>query len=271
MVLAAAAAGKHIAVQKPMTTSLESADRMLDAVSKAGVVYKVTDNYLSYPPLVLAKRLLEEGVIGEPSTMRMKFTGGAWQGGWDVPAATWGWRYEEVAAGRGIQTFDHGHHMWATAWRLLGDFERVSAWVDSVDGMIDCPSVIMWKHKEGKRYGVCDYAQAFDLAIPTKYYSCDEWFEVTGSAGIVLVRRCTGRIQEGPAVSVFTSAGWEHHDVESDWASGFEGAARNFVGAIRGEEAPLLSGTQAREVLRFALALRRSSDEGRTIEMEEMG
>ena len=269
-VTAAAAAGKHIAVQKPMTTSLAAADRMIAAARSAGVVYKVTDNYLTYPPIVLAKQLITEGVIGEPVNIRMKFIGGLWQGGWQVPAETWAWRLEEVARGRGIQTFDHGHHMWATAWYLMGEFERVVSWIDWTSDFIDCPAVVMWKHKGVTRYGTCEYTQAVDLPIPAKYYSCDEWFEITGSAGILQIRRCTGDIQDGPAVSTFTREGWKHYHPPSDWAEGFRGATRNFINAIRGTEPPLLTGEQGREILLFALALRRSSDERREIQMEEM-
>jgi predicted dehydrogenase len=269
LVIDAARAGKHIAVQKPMTTSLESADRMLAAVKDAGVLYKVTDNYLTYPPIALARKLITDGVIGEPITMRMKFVGGRWEGGWEVPLETWAWRLEEVAQGRGIQTFDHGHHMWTTAWHLMGDFERVASWIDTTAEIIDCPAVMMWKH-QGKRYGTCDYTQSVELAIPSKYYACDEWFEVTGSRGIVLVRRCTGNLQDGPAVSLYTSEGWTHHDVESDWSSGFRYATRNFIRAIQSLEAPLLTGEQARHILRFALALRKSSDLRREVSLDEM-
>ena len=40
-------AKKHVALQKPMTTSLESADRMVAHAKKSGLVFKVTDNYVS--------------------------------------------------------------------------------------------------------------------------------------------------------------------------------------------------------------------------------
>ncbi|MCX5759216.1 MAG: Gfo/Idh/MocA family oxidoreductase [Candidatus Hydrogenedentes bacterium] len=140
MAIAAAQAGKHIAMQKPMTTSLEGADRMIAAARDAGVLFKVTDNYLFYPPIRFAKQLIEDGVIGEPQMIRMKFIGGRWNGGWEVPSSTWAWRLQEVMEGRGIQTFDHGHHLWATAWFLLGDIERVVAWVDFTEKIVDCPN-----------------------------------------------------------------------------------------------------------------------------------
>lgn len=270
MAIEAARAKKHIAMQKPMTTSLESADRMIAAARDAGVLFKVTDNYLFYPPLRFAKRLIDDGVIGEPQMIRMKFIGGQWKGGWEVPSSTWAWRLREVQEGRGIQTFDHGHHLWAVAWFLLGEIERVTAWIDYTEKIVDCPSVIMWKYKDAARYGVCDYCQSMELALPSKYYSCDEWFEITGSRGIIMIHRCTGNLIDGPAVSVCTSDGWKHHDIESDWASGFRYATHNFIAAIQGKQAPLLTGEQAANVLRFAFALRRSSDERREVRLDDL-
>ncbi len=117
MVIEAAAAGKHILVQKPMTIDLDSADRMIQAARAGGKVYKVIENYMYYPPIRFAKQMLEAGEIGTPINMRIKFISGS-SGGWDVPAETWAWRMEENVAGRGMQTFDHGHHMWAIAWFL---------------------------------------------------------------------------------------------------------------------------------------------------------
>ncbi len=270
MTVDALEAGKHVAVQKPMTISLASADRMIEAAKRSGTVFKVTDNYLFYPPIMFAKKLIDDGVIGEPNMLRMKFIGGLWHGGWHVPPETWAWRIQEVNEGRGIQTFDHGHHMWATAWHLLGEIERVTAWVDKTLGFIDCPAVIMWKYKAERRYGVCDYTQAVDLKIPSKYYACDEWFEITGSRGIIMIRRATGNLLDGPAVSVFTNDVWAHHDVASDWSLGFVGATGNFIAAIQGKEEPLLTGGQAKEILRFAFALRQSSDEHREVMLEEV-
>lgn len=50
MVVKAAQAGKHIAVQKPVTVNLKSADRMNAAVAAAGVIYKITENYVFLSP-----------------------------------------------------------------------------------------------------------------------------------------------------------------------------------------------------------------------------
>ncbi len=270
IVLDALAAGKHVSVQKPMTTDMDSADRMVAAADAAeGQVAKLFENYVFYPPLVLMKHIIDEGAIGEPTSMRIKFISGV-RGGWDVPDSAWNWRKDEHRRGYGMQTFDHGHHMWSVAWFLMGEVERVLAWIDSVDGVIDCPAEIIWKYSGAPKYGSCDYSHGTELTIPSRYYANDEWFEVTGSKGIVSVSRCTGNVQEGAPLRLFADGRWtEYPDVASDWAEGFKGATANFVSAVLGEETPLLSVKQGREILRMDLAVQESARMHREIVLAE--
>ena len=270
MTVDAARAGKHIALQKPMTTDLKNADEILAGVRKAGVRFKVTDNYLFYPPIQLAKSLIDQGEIGTPSGLRIKLiTAGS--GGWEVPADAWKWRLAEKEAGRGFQTFDHGHHLWTTAWYLLGEVERVSAWIDSLDGIIDSPAVFHWKYKGQIAYGSCDFVHCPEMEMPSDYYANDEWLEITGSKGIIVIPRCTGQIRQGPGVRLFSQGKWQEFDtVETDWASGFVGAAANFRDTIQGEAKPMLSGEQARDILRLSLAMARSATDRREIYPEEL-
>jgi predicted dehydrogenase/putative sterol carrier protein len=268
IVIDAVKAEKHVAVQKPMTTGLRSAKRMIEAAQTAGVVFKVTEIYLCYPPIVLAKQLIERGEIGEPLGMRIKYIASP-IGGWEVPKFSYEQQLDKAAKGFGMETFDHGHHEWATAWYLLGPVERVSAWIDSNDGVIDCPATIMWKCADAKRYGICDFIFAPELHIPTRYYSNDEWYEVNGSRGILIVNRGTGSIREKPAVSVFDGYQWKEYDAPSDWAEGFIGATRNFIAAIKGQAKPILSGADGLEVLRFARAIARSARARREVYLDE--
>jgi predicted dehydrogenase/putative sterol carrier protein len=269
MVIAALQSGKHVAVQKPMTTSLASADRMLAAAAGKSLVYKVTENYVFYPPIQLARQLIDDGQIGEPSNLRIKFISGS-SGGWAVPTSSWEWRMGEILAGRGTATFDHGHHLWSTAWYLMGEVERVGGWIENYQGVVDCPAIVIWKYRDGRRYGSCDFTHAGDLHIPSQYYANDEWIEVSGSRGIIFIRRCTGNIQPGPVVSLFNGQSMRHWDIDSDWGAGFRGATENFIQSIRGRETPLLNGAQGREILRFALAVRKAADLRREVYLAEL-
>lgn len=271
VVIAAAKAGKHIALQKPMTVDLASADRILEATAQHGKIFKVTDNYAFYPPIRLAKKIIENGEIGSPISIRIKFIGGG-SGGWYVPPAAWQWRLKENTESggiRGFDTFDHGHHLWTTAWYLCGSVERASGWIDSIDGIIDAPSVMIWKHTSGV-YGSIEFVHMPALKIPSKYYANDEWIEVSGTQGIVVIHRCTGIIVKGPAVSVFTSKGWKHYNEKSDWALGFIGATHNFIESILGKTQPMLSGANARDILRFSLAIQKSAKVHREVYTQEL-
>jgi putative sterol carrier protein len=108
------------------------------------------------------------------------------------------------------------------------------------------------------------------MNIPSKYYANDEWFEITGEKGIIMVRRCTGNINPGPAVSVFNGRSWKNYNPPSDWGAGFIGSTKNYIAAIRGREEPLLSGLQAYEILKVDFAVQRSSHHRRAVYLDEM-
>jgi len=63
--IAAAQAGKAILCEKPLARNVDEAERMLHAVKKARVVNMVCHNYRRIPAIVLAKRLIERGDLGE--------------------------------------------------------------------------------------------------------------------------------------------------------------------------------------------------------------
>jgi predicted dehydrogenase len=66
----AAAAGKHILCEKPMCINLEEADRIVDAVKKAGIIYMSGHNQLFVPAIREMRRLIDEGVIGRVRWIR---------------------------------------------------------------------------------------------------------------------------------------------------------------------------------------------------------
>ena len=68
MVLAAAAAGKHILVEKPMAMNVAQADEMIAAADAARVTLGVISQHRFRRTPVTAKRLIDEGAIG---TVRM--------------------------------------------------------------------------------------------------------------------------------------------------------------------------------------------------------
>jgi len=66
----ATAAGKHILCEKPMCINLEEADRIVEAVKKAGIVYMSAHNQIFTPSMQEIKRMIDEGAVGKVRCIR---------------------------------------------------------------------------------------------------------------------------------------------------------------------------------------------------------
>ena len=47
-------AGKHVSCQKPISSTVEEADRVIEAAGKSDRICRITENFLYYPPIVKA-------------------------------------------------------------------------------------------------------------------------------------------------------------------------------------------------------------------------
>jgi len=65
--LAAAQAGKHILCEKPLATTFEEAQSIVDAAARAGVKLMVDFHNRANPPFVAARDSVRDGAIGTPS------------------------------------------------------------------------------------------------------------------------------------------------------------------------------------------------------------
>ena len=127
--IVALGAGKHVSCQKPICNTVEEAERVASAVRNSRTRFRVTENFLFYPPLLKAKELLDSGAIGEPSFARIHPLRGSRtidDSFTEEPEARV-WR-RDPQANAGGQVFQSGWHSYATAMWLLGDdVEKVSA------------------------------------------------------------------------------------------------------------------------------------------------
>ncbi|MCC6752299.1 MAG: Gfo/Idh/MocA family oxidoreductase [Deltaproteobacteria bacterium] len=276
--VAAAAAGKHVCVQKPMALDVAQCDEMIDACRRAGVLLQVFDNFLFHPPYRRARELVAQGAVGEPRAIRMKNGITLEPGGWDVPLDAWAWRMDRDQCGPGVITFDDGFHKLDVARWMLGPIERVSGWIEWTELMpgsglrIDAPACFTWKHREPGRFGVMDVTLSRHLAIPSRYYPMDEQVEVTGDRGVLYLTRCTADMTLGAPLVMFSEGRWSRFDdLEDDWASGFREASRAFAEAVRGAREPELSGEEARHVTQVALACHVAADRGGWVRVDDVG
>jgi len=277
-------AGKHVSVQKPMAMNLAQCDEMIAAARSNHIKLKVFENFVFYPPYRLAKQLMDDGEIGTPQGIRLKMNNsglasrnlpidkkvrrgdipageGVQKTGWEIDPKSWLWRFNDTLSGGGPTVFDDGYHKFSVILYLLGEVEKVAAWIDKtqiIPGVYnDCPATIMWKHKREKPlYGVWDIVSSDEMYVQSKYYTCDERVEITGSRGVIWVTRCTATMQPevAPVLLYRDGVTTEYWDMKHDWADSFEASTRDFTDAIAHDREPVLSGEMGREVLKFALA-----------------
>jgi predicted dehydrogenase len=105
--IAAARAGKHVLVEKPMALSLDEADAMIAAAREAGVTLMVAHNLRFAPIYEQVKRIVAEGAIGMPLAARGVFMHAGPDEFWGA-TSDWFWQAETAGGGALI---DMGIHM----------------------------------------------------------------------------------------------------------------------------------------------------------------
>ena len=128
--IAAAAAGKMILCEKPLSMNAAEGEEMCRAVESAGVANMVWYNYRRVPAVTLAKNLIDEGRLGKIFHYRAVFLQD-WTISSDLPQGGEGlWRLDVDAAGSGV-TGDLLAHCIDTALWLNGGISQVSAMTET--------------------------------------------------------------------------------------------------------------------------------------------
>src|SRR5438128_2612735 len=252
--------------------SWAEADRIAEAVSKARTTFRITENFLYYPPIVKAKELLDAGVIGEPSLVRIHTTRAK-----DIVGATLTldpealvWR-RDPGRNPGGALYDDGVHKYATAMYWIGDIGEISAIVGrGTDFLQETPSVAPFRFKDRNCLGIIDYTYAPEMPIRSRYYKADEFFEIHGSRGILWVTRCTGEMLDLPPVMLIQGTETTSYQVPMDWRTGFDGAARDFVDGVLEGRQPAQDVVTATKVLQVPLAIYEASRTRRPVAPDSM-
>ncbi len=127
--IAALEAGKHVLCEKPLANTVSEAEAMAAAAGRAaehGVRAMVGFTYRRVPAIALARRLVQEGRIGEVRHVRAQYL----QDWLSDPRAPMSWRLEKDKAGSGALG-DIGAHVVDLTQHITGDQ------VVSVNGVLE--------------------------------------------------------------------------------------------------------------------------------------
>ncbi len=255
LVVAAAAAGKHVFCEKPMALTLPDADRAIDAARTAGVILQVGFNRRFAPDWQAARDLLDAGRLGNPRLLRSVTRD---PGGFDPSRVPPGTIFTETL----IHDFDTLRFLnpgaspvevYATADALVEP-----GWRDR--GLLDTAVVVVRFDN-----GAIGTAEACFEAS----YGYDVRGEIFGSGGMATIGdgRRTGMTFSG--VDGRCSA-----TVRSDqelFAAAYTAELASFVNATRTGTAAAATGEDARAALTIALAAADSARAGRPVRTDEVG
>jgi len=118
--VAAAEAKKHVFCEKPMALTVGDARKMLDTANKNGIKHQIGFNYRFAPAVLLAKKMINEGKIGQIYHFRGQYL----QDFIIDPSFPRIWRLDKSVAGSGSHG-DLNAHVIDLARFLVDDFKKV--------------------------------------------------------------------------------------------------------------------------------------------------
>ena len=257
----AAAAGKHVICEKPLCRTVQEADRMIDACRRAGVLLMYAEELCFAPKYVRAKQLVDEGALGDVFFVKQSEEHFG-------PHMPWFWDVEK--SGGGV-LLDMGCHSVEYARSVFGKPE--------VKGVVAHLGTYVHGDKtRGEDHSLCvvEY-EGGKVALAENSWAkrggVDDRCEIYGSGGFTRADLLRGsslltysEAGYGYAVEkAGTTRGYTVTMFEEIWNYGFPQELAHFLRCVRGEEKPLETGEDGREVLRILSAAYASAGTGRRI------
>ena len=108
-------AGKHVACEKPLTTTVEEARELVELAAKKGLRNCVCHNLRYYPMVQQLRRMREAGELGEILSLQ-----GSYSQDWLLYDTDWNWRIDSQAGGASRCMADIGSHWFDMVEHVTG-------------------------------------------------------------------------------------------------------------------------------------------------------
>ncbi|MES2731076.1 MAG: Gfo/Idh/MocA family oxidoreductase [Bacteroidota bacterium] len=259
--LKAAAAGKHIVVEKPLCLNLAEADRMIEACKQAKVKLMYAEELCFAPKYVRLKNLLDEGALGKPVLLKQSEKH-------DGPHADHFWDVER--SGGGV-TMDMGCHA-IQFFRWLNNnnpiksvYAQMSTSVHAEKTKGDDNAILIFEFENG--------VVAMAEESWTKLGGMDDRAEIHGSEGVAYAD-----ILQGNSILTYSTrgigyavekagntVGWSFSMYEESWNYGFPQEFEHFVDCVQHDKQPLVTGEDGRAVLEVLFAAYESAGQGKKV------
>jgi predicted dehydrogenase len=262
----AAAAGKAIALQKPLALTLPEADRIVAAVQQYGVPFTLAWQMRVDPQNLQIKEMLQSGDLGKVFMVRRRHGLGTHL--WANFNETW---HVKPETNRDIWADDSSHAIDFIHW-LLGVPETVTAEITS---QLD-PKIPMDNGLAIFRYPGGTLAE---VSCSFTCVAAENTVEVFAEKGTLIqnfgdVPSCSvPRPADAPGQKWFTTAAqqWTHSEFPSPSSHGarIAGLAGPLSEFFHGQRPPIATAEEGRTTLRMTLACYVSTQEGRRVRLDE--
>ncbi|MES2893094.1 MAG: Gfo/Idh/MocA family oxidoreductase [Bacteroidota bacterium] len=259
--LKAAAAGKHIIIEKPLAVTLEEADAMIAACKKAKVKLMYAEELCFAPKYERVRQLVKEGAIGEVFMLKQseKHSG---------PHTDW--FYDIQYSGGGV-LMDMGCH--AIAWfRWMLNNPPIKSVYASM-------STVLHRHRtqgEDNSVVIIEFENGVTAVAENswaKHGGMDDKSEVYGTGGVVYADLFMGNAAISYSKSGYgyamekadTTIGWSFTVFEEVFNQGYPHELKHFIECVQQDKQPLVSGEDGRAVLEVIYAAYASAGQGRKI------
>jgi len=261
--LAAAAAGKHVVMEKPLCLNLAEADQMIAACKGAGVKLMYAEELCFAPKYVRLKRLLDSGALGKPTLIKQseKHDGPHAAHFWDVNRSGGG-----VAMDMGCHAIEFFRWMLDRS-PIASVYAHMTTMVHGDKTRGDDNAILIVEFASGV---TCVAEESW-----TKLGGMDDRAEVHGSEGVAYADLLHGNAIETYSRGGYdyavekagTTAGWSFTMYEENWNYGFHAEMAHFVDCVQNNKQPLVTGEDGRSVLEAVFAAYESARTGRKVEL----
>ncbi|WP_310135544.1 Gfo/Idh/MocA family oxidoreductase [Paenibacillus amylolyticus] len=254
-------AGSHVLVEKPMASSLEECDLMIEASQKSGKVLSVVAQNRFTNPIMKLKKMLDTGLAG--SILHAEVDSFWWRGHcyYDL----W-WRGTWEKEGGGC-TLNHAvHHIDALLW-MMGRPDQVQAFMSNVahdNAEVEDISIAMLRYPNGAlgqiTSSVVHHGEEQQFIFQGQHARISAPWKITASSS-----RANGfpeknveleeQIQE--VYDRLPNLSYEGHTAQID----------NVLTAIESGEPPLVDGLSGRSTLEMITAIYKSASTGENVSL----
>ena len=250
-------AGKHVIVEKPLATTLEEANRLLELAHQKKRHLVCAPFTILSPTFQTISRRIQNGDIGKPCLARARY---GWAGPW------WSeWFYTKS----GGCLFDLGVYCITTLTGLLGPARTVSAMMGTAIPQREINGAAVPVEVEDNAQVLLDFGNN-TLAVITTGFTMQQYrtpaIEIYGTIGTI---QMGGDDWDPDGYELWQNSvgAWQlFKETTPDWPW-TDGLPHTVESLIAGKE-PMVPPTHARHVLEIMLKARQSAREGRAMTIE---